>query len=568
MNPQRLLQHFETISDAPDAVAKLRRLVLDLAVRGKLVEQDPNDEPASLLLSRIAKQKKEGGFAIAPGNAASNAGLPSGWVNATLNDYAFEVCTGPFGSALHQSDYVFGGVPLVNPSHMIEDKIIPDHRVAVSERMAHQLSSYRLKAGDIVMARRGEVGRAALVTAGQEGWVCGTGSFFLRFSDEVDRRFLLLVLRSPSMRQYLAGKAVGTTMFNLNHRILKAGPLGIPPLAEQHRIVAKVDELMALCDQLDAARTRREATRDRLAAASLARLKTPDPDTFGDDARFALDALQSLSARPDQITHLRQTILSLAVLGKLVPTNCTGETASEQVKRIHKSRLSKRNFAEVAEDLQFPEIPAEWKWVNPDQISADQDNSITDGPFGSQLKTAHYIERAGFRVVRLQNIGPGVFRDEHRSFIDEERYSRLRKHHVHPGDLVVAGLVDPAVRACEIPSGLGPALVKADCYRLAVHPLLSRRYVLHYLNSPLAQTFASVHHHGMTLTRIGLGNFRRIPVPLPPIEEQHCIVAKVEELLTLCDQLEATLTHADTIRRRLLDSLLHEALAPALEAAA
>src|SRR6185312_15948270 len=93
----------------------------------------------------------------------------------------------------------------------------------------------------------------------------------------------------------------------------------LPPIAEQHRIVAKVDELMGLCDRLEAARTGREAVRDRLGAASLARLNAPDPETFQDDAPFALDALPALTTRPDQIKALRQTILNLAVRGKLVP---------------------------------------------------------------------------------------------------------------------------------------------------------------------------------------------------------------------------------------------------------
>ena len=110
---------------------------------------------------------------------------------------------------------------------------------------------------------------------------------------------------------------------------LESSPFPIPPLAEQHRIVAKVDELMALCDRLEAARAEREATRDRLTAASLARLTAPDPDppTFADHASFALDALPALTTRPDQIKQLRQTILNLAVRGKLVQQDPNDEQA-------------------------------------------------------------------------------------------------------------------------------------------------------------------------------------------------------------------------------------------------
>ena len=118
----------------------------------------------------------------------------------------------------------------------------------------------------------------------------------------------------------------------------------LPPLAEQHRIVAKVDELMGLCDRLEAARAAREATRDRLAAASLARLNAPDPETFQADARFALDALPALTTRPDQIKPLRQTILNLAVRGKLVPQDPNDEPASELLKDI--SKIRKKLYAE------------------------------------------------------------------------------------------------------------------------------------------------------------------------------------------------------------------------------
>jgi type I restriction enzyme S subunit len=119
------------------------------------------------------------------------------------------------------------------------------------------------------MARRGEVGRAALVEAHQNGWLCGTGSFFLRFTPEINRHFFLLLLRSSQIRSYLAGKAVGTTMVNLNHNILKHTRLEVPPLAEQHRIVARVDELMALCDQLESQLTTTEADSRRLLEAVL-----------------------------------------------------------------------------------------------------------------------------------------------------------------------------------------------------------------------------------------------------------------------------------------------------------
>jgi type I restriction enzyme S subunit len=132
---------------------------------------------------------------------------------------------------------------------------------------------------------------------------------------------------------------------------LEALLIPLPPLAEQHRIVAKVDELMGLCDRLEAARADREGSRDRLAAASLARLNAPDPETFQEDARFAIQALPALTTRPDQIKRLRQTILNLAVRGKLVPQDANDEPVV----------IGKRQKSLGDSEAPF-EAPLGWRW--------------------------------------------------------------------------------------------------------------------------------------------------------------------------------------------------------------
>jgi type I restriction enzyme S subunit len=200
-------------------------------------------------------------------------------------------------------------------------------------------------------------------------------------------------------------------------------------------------------------------------------------------------------------------------------------------------------------------------WSSIDQLSADDSRAITDGPFGANLKTEHYIDTPGYRVIRLQNIGNGMFRDEHRAYINQERFEKIIKHQVSSGDLVIAGLIDTSIRCCYVPANIGPAVVKADCYRFSVHPLVSSKYVLYYLNSKMAHEFAAVHHHGLTLTRIGLGNFRSIPVPLPPAAEQRRIVAKVDQLMALCDQLKTCLNQARQINEQLACTLVERALA-------
>jgi type I restriction enzyme S subunit len=273
------LQVLPSLTTTSAQIKQLRQTILNLAVRGKLVEQDPEDEPAEELLAGVAEEKVRkssresriaGGLLPNDRNYVQPFSLQASWEWTTLEDYALDVSTGPFGSMLHQSDYIVGGVPVVNPSHMVGGRICSDPKVTVSPGMAEQLESYKLAAGDIVMARRGEVGRAALVTEEEEGWLCGTGSFIVRFIPEILRAYVLLFLSTDLARGYLISNAIGTTMTNLKHGILKKTPIPLPPLAEQHRIVAKVDALMALCDQLEQQLNQADQQRRRLLEAVLA----------------------------------------------------------------------------------------------------------------------------------------------------------------------------------------------------------------------------------------------------------------------------------------------------------
>ena len=380
MNAERLLTHYEQIADAPDAIDRLRRFILDLAVRGKLAPQEAGDEPALELLARIAREKARLAKAGEIANSKSSKpvtvselafSIPQNWQPVNIEHVLNELQTGPFGSSLHQSDYRVGGTPVINPASIQNEQIVPVDKMAVDEHTLQRLASFKLRFGDIVMARRGEMGRCAIVTDREAGWLCGTGSLILRPSSLIYARFLALLIGSPFSREYLGGSAVGSTMQNLNQSILLNLPFGLPPLAEQHRIVAKADELMALCDRLAGVRTAREATRDRLTAASLARLNAPDPDTFQADARFALDALPALTARPDQIKQLRQTILSLAVRGTLVVQDAMDEPASELLKRIviervelvKKKEIRREDPPDPIQSAEMPfDVPPLWVW--------------------------------------------------------------------------------------------------------------------------------------------------------------------------------------------------------------
>jgi len=275
-NWSRLAAHFDTLFTTEQSIDKLKQTILQLAVMGRLVEQDAGDEPAIDFLTQIHTRKIELAIQKRIKRPRELARLdvtqhsypaPSHWAWASFQDIADEISTGPFGSMIHKHDYVEAGVPLINPSHMVGGHIKEDPSVSVPVIKAEELSSYKLATGDIVMARRGEVGRCAVVTDRENGWLCGTGRFVLRFHPAMNRQFILLLFSTDTVRDYLTGNSVGTTMTNLNHGILKKMPVALPPVQEQHRIVQKVDELMALCDQLKERLNQASTTRCKLAEA-------------------------------------------------------------------------------------------------------------------------------------------------------------------------------------------------------------------------------------------------------------------------------------------------------------
>jgi type I restriction enzyme, S subunit len=357
----------------------------------------------------------------------------------------------------------------------------------------------------------------------------------------------------------------GTGQPNVNGQTLGMLILPLPPLAEQYRIVAKVDELMALCDRLEAARAGREAVRDRLAAASLARLNAPHPATFQDDARFALDALTVLTTRPDQIKQLRQTILNLAVRGKLVPQDAKDEPASELLKRIagEKARLVK--VGEIRKEKRLPpiqddaipfELPFGWAWARLGHLS----KLVTSG----SRDWAEYYAEEGAIFVRMGNSrGSYNVRLNSVQRVKPPRDTEGDRTRLEAGDVLISITGEVGLLGL-IPQDFGEAYINQHTCVVRLMAELQSRFIPELFRSPFAQDQFNAPQRGIK-NSFRLTDVTEFLVPLPPLAEQHRIVAKIDALMALCDQLEASLDHTAATRRRLLDVLLAEALAPGKE---
>lgn len=167
---------------------------------------------------------------------------PKGWEVKKIGDVA-TVKIGPFGSLLHAKDYVNGGHPVINPIHLNSGKIFADESFTVDDAMYEQMQAYKLQLNDVVFGRRGDIGRCALVEKGQEGYLCGTGSLFVRFNEKINPTFSIATLMHKSITDYLVKKAKGATMLNINCGIVEDIPIILPPLALQQSFAEKIQSI-------------------------------------------------------------------------------------------------------------------------------------------------------------------------------------------------------------------------------------------------------------------------------------------------------------------------------------
>jgi type I restriction enzyme S subunit len=556
MNAERLLAHYEKIADAPDAIARLRRFVLDLAVRGKLVPQDPNDEPP--------KGVGKSADPTAPFQ------LPSNWKWIEIGDQ-LDLLN---GMAFKPTDWAKEGLRIVR----IQNLNNPDAAFNFcNPQMARERSL--INDGSFLVSWSGTPGTSFGAFIWDRGpAVLNQHIFRCDFKTKAFVAAFLRLAINGRLDEMIAKAHGGVGLQHITKGKLEALLIPLPPLAEQHRIVAKVDELMALCDRLQAARQTREATRDRLTAASLARLNAPAPETgadpakvgtgfasgsatnkkFQDDARFALDALPALTTRTDQIKRLRQTILNLAVRGKLVPQDPYDEPASELLKRIAKEkvRAGKRKTVEteIDNEEELGELPPTWRAVPLIALGSwaigsgfpKNEQGLESGP--------HFF----LKVSDMNLPGNEKYITTSNNFIDDDAARRMRAK-IHPPGTVIFPKIGGAIATNKRRILTRGSAIDNNCLGITFSSALNIEWAYLLLTTLDFTRYQA----GTAVPALQQEVLERIPVGLPPLAEQHRIVAKVDELMALCDRLEASLATADETRRRLLEALLAEALAPA-----
>lgn len=290
-------------------------------------------------------------------------------------------------------------------------------------------------------------------------------------------------------------------------------PIRLAPVSEQNRVVEKLEELLS---DLDAGIAALERARANLRRYRASVLKAAVEGRLTEKWRAAHPDVESAAKLLQRILAERRKKWEEAQLAKYVEKG-------KLPPKGWKSRYPEQVKPDVSA---LPALPEGWCWATIDQCARGDANAITDGPFGSNLKSEHYTD-SGPRVIRLQNIGDAEFVDAV-AHISEGRYASLRKHAVSSRDVVIAMLGEMLPRACVVPDHVPPAIVKADCAKVSFNEnLCVPEYANCALNSETVRERAASSIKGVGRPRLNLSHVREIAIPLPPLQEQSEIWAAV-----------------------------------------
>lgn len=547
-------------------IKKLRELILELAVRGLLVPQDPNDEPASELLKNIAAEKVR----LVKAKTIRNSRpfgpisdeekfmpLPAGWAFARLNDI------GDWGAGATPSrnnhELYGGSIPWFKSGELVADYISQSEETVTELALAKASLRYN-KVGDVLIAMYGAtIGKTAIlsVPATTNQAVCACTPF-----PGFESTYLLTLLKAYKPR--FVGMGAGGAQPNISREKIIETVVAVPPTAEQHRIVAKVDALMALCDQLEQQTDASLGAHQTLVETLLNALTSA-----ADHAQFA-SAWQRLASHFDtlftteeSIDQLKQTILQLAVMGKLVPQDPNDEPASELLKKIAAEKAKLVKEGKIKKEKPLPpiepeekifELPTGWSYCRLDEICI----GVTSGSTPPQ---SEFSEKSGVPYLKVYNIRNQAIDFEYKRQFISAQYSatKLKKSILYPGD-VVMNIVGPPLGKVAIIPGNYP---QWNCNQAIVffRPVFLSlgRFIYTYLKAGLflrnIELIGTAGQDNISVTKS-----RSIALPMPPLNEQHRIVAKIDELMALCDQLKSRLSDAQTTQLHVADALVEQSI--------
>ncbi|MGO5260958.1 restriction endonuclease subunit S [Lactobacillus amylovorus] len=482
----------------------LREKILDLAMRGKLVPQDPNDESASVLLEKIKAEKAE---LIKEKKIKKTKPLPpitddekpfdipDSWEWVRLGDVG-NWAAGATPSRKHP-EYYGGNIPWLKTGDLNDD-VVEDTTEKITKLGVENSSVKINKPGNVLIAmygatigKLGIVGNKELVT---NQACCGCTPF-----NGVYNWYLFYYLFAS--RKRLIDLGSGGAQPNISKQKIENFSFPLPPLSEQSRIAAKIAQLFALLRKVESS------------TQQYAKLQT----------------------------LLKSKVLDLAMRGKLVKQDPNDEPASELLKKIkaEKAELIKEKkikktkpLPPITDDEKPFDIPDSWEWVRLGDLTAPVEYAMADGPFGSNLKKTDYTLDPEVRIIQLSNIGENGWKDQNVKYTTFEHLKSIQRSEVFPGNIVIAKMM-PAGRAIIVPNKDKKYVLSSDAVKFIPDTHIYKDFLIYAINSNTYRDQVNEKLQGTTRPRTSLKKLKNFLIPLPPFDEQKRIVTKTFDLFNM-----------------------------------
>ncbi|CAK1734669.1 restriction endonuclease subunit S [Vibrio crassostreae] len=556
-------------------VKKLRELILELAVRGKLVPQDPNDEPASVLVEladkakeRLAEQKiirKQKPLALID-NEQMPFILPKNWTYHRLGSLGLVGSS----SRVQKKDWTDNGVPFYRAREIVRlsKNGFVENELFISEELFSQLSQSGIipEENDIMFTGVGTIGVPHVVKAQERFYFKDASVLIFKNIAGVNADYLSMYMRSPLWNRDIHEDSMGTTVHTLTIARANNVVTPFPPIKEQHRIVAKVDELMTLCDQLEQQTEASIEAHQVLVTTLLDTLtNSVDADELMQNWARISEHFDTLFTTEASIDQLKQTILQLAVMGKLVPQDPNDEPAAklleciaeEKAQLIKDKKIKKQKALPPISDDEKPfELPKGWEWERIGNLSHFIE-------YGSSQKTVESLPN-GVPVLKMGDIQNGkLILGEHKvmsSDVDELPNLYVKNNDVLYNRTNSAELVGKTgiYKGEDDKYSFASYLIRIRCNSANISP----DYLNLSMNTPLFRQYQIEPHIKKQCGQANVNGtlMKSMLVSVPPLDEQVLIFNKVNELHKLCDQLKARVIESKVTQLRLTDSIVEQAV--------
>ena len=566
MDKRMLLSNLDVLATAPGGVARLRELILTLAVQGKLVPQDPADEPANELLRRVANQKMARSSKVGKAEGESDASaapyeLPMNWAWTQLGKVVENMGSG-WSPACEEGERIDPTKWAVLRTTAVQ---LNEYRPHEHKVIPHKLTprpDIEVKNGDVLITRAGPLNRV-----GVSCWVNDTpprlmlSDKIVRFhavADEMLPAFVVLTLNAGWTKTQIESAKTGmaASQVNISQNDLKALWLPVCSKTEQSRIVIRVEELMRLCDALEAKCQLEAAQHAQLVSTLLGTLTaSTTPGELADNWQRVAQHFDLLLDRPEAIDALEQTLLQLAVRGLLVPQDPTDEPASALLQKIRAEKDRLIAAGQIKRDKPLPaitdeekpfELPVGWEWVR----LADVWLSSFYGPrFGND----EYVSEGGIPTIRTTDMSNGQIALKQPPLV-KIPLDKYEAYLVRKGDLLVTRSGSIGVMAL---FNLDmDAVPSAYLIRLRFPELMSPSYCFEYFMSELGQSQLGLNTTAVGVPNVSASKMAEFAFPLPPLAEQSRIVTRVTALRRLCADLRQRLADAQTTQSHLAQALV------------